>query len=341
MEPDLTPRERALVGRRLSKDVHTSQGVVLLPAAHSLEAADIWKLAGHRIYLTEEELEPLSKQDQALLALEESVDTIRTMFDDIRHGASIPIMDIRKDVLPVIVQSTEEVQVFPLLISMFAKDDYTYRHNIAVGAISSLIGRWMELPESELAILTMGAILHDVGKMRVPQHILNKKEKLTDEEFDEMKKHTIYGYELIRECEGLNARAALIALQHHEREDGRGYPQGIAGADIDPLSKIVAVADVFHALTSDRVYRNASPFYEILRQMYTGSLGNFEPAILLTFTRRLMDAMVGCEVELTDGRTGRVVLIPPMEPTRPLIQSGDTFIDLRTETHVQMEQIVG
>lgn len=341
MEPYLTPRERALVGRRLQHDVHNAHGVVLLPAAHPLEAQDMLKLARHRIAVTEADLEPLSKQDQALQALEESVETIRSLFDDIRRGAPIPIMDIRKDVLPAIVQSTEEVQVFPLLISMFAKDDYTYRHNIAVGAISSLIGRWMALPESELAILTMGAILHDVGKMRVPQQILNKKEKLTDEEFDEMKKHTVYGYELIHECEGLNERAALIALQHHEREDGRGYPQGIAGDEIDPLSKIVAVADVFHALTSDRVYRNASPFYEILHQMYTGSLGNFEPGILLTFTRRLMDAMIGCQVELTDGRSGRVVLIPPMEPTRPLIQSGDAFIDLRTETHVQMEHIVG
>lgn len=341
MDSPLTARQRAWIGRRLRADVHNAQGVVLLAAAHALRTEDILKLSRHRISLTEIDLEPLSRQEQALQALEESVETIRMLFDDIRSGSPIPIMDIRKDVLPAIVQSTEEVQVFPLLVSMFAKDDYTYRHNVAVAAISSLIGRWMDLPEKELAILTMGAILHDVGKMRIPEHILNKKDKLTDEEFELMKKHTVYGYRLINECKGLDWRSALIALQHHEREDGRGYPFGIAGARIDPLSKIVAVADVFHALTSDRVYRNASPFYEILHLMYTGSLGNFEPSVLLTFTRRLMDAMIGCKVELTDGRSGHVVLIPPMDPTRPLIQSGDSFIDLRKETHLHMEQILG
>lgn len=199
----------------------------------------------------------------------------------------------------------------------------------------------MGLPEEELAILTMGAILHDVGKMRVPQTILNKKERLTDDEYRIMKQHTVYGYQLINECKQLNLRSALIALQHHERENGGGYPFGISGDRIDPLSKIVAIADVFHALTSDRVYRNASPFYEILHQMYTGTLGSFETGILLTFTRRIMNGLIGCKVELSDGRSGQIVMIPPMDPTRPLIQSGDAFIDLARASNVQLERIVG
>ncbi|MFC5529269.1 HD-GYP domain-containing protein [Cohnella yongneupensis] len=337
----MTASQRSWIGRRLKHDVHNARGIVLLPTAHPLSEEDLVKLSLHRISLSERDLEPLSKQEQALQALEESVISIQRLFEDIRFTGQIPIMDIRKDVLPAIVQSSEQLQVYPLLISMYSKDDYTYRHNIAVGAISSLIGRWMNLPEKELAILTMGAILHDVGKMRVPEHILNKRERLTEEEFEIMKQHTVFGYQLIQECNGLNWRSALIALQHHEREDGMGYPFGVEGARIDPLSKIVAIADVFHALTSDRVYRDASPFYEILHQMYTGTLGNFDTGILTMFTRRLMDGLIGCEVELTDGRIGRVVLIPPMDPTRPLIQSGDTFIDLSKESNVHMEQIVG
>lgn len=340
MDFQLNDRQRALIGRKLKNDVHNAQGIVLLPSAHPLREEDIVKLIRHRISLSTIELEPLSQQDQALQALEESVATIQGLFEEIRQGAPIPIMEIRREVLPAIVQSTEQLQVFPLLISMYSKDDYTYRHNIAVGAISSLIGRWLDLPEKELAILTMGAILHDVGKMRIPEAILNKTDRLTDEEYEIMKKHTVHGYQLIQECKGLNWRSALIALQHHEREDGRGYPFGIAQEKIDPLSKIVAIADVFHALTSDRVYRNASPFYEILHQMYTGTLGSFDKGILLTFTRRIMNGLIGCNVELSDGRIGKVVLIPPTDPTRPLIQSGDSFIDLVKETKVHMEQIV-
>lgn len=313
----------------------------MLPMSHKLRDEDFYKLKIHGIELNEQDVEPLTIEKKALQALEESVSRVQHIFQDIRQSGQIPVLDIRNEIMPAIIQSTEQVQVFPLLISMQAKDDYTYRHNVAVGAISSMLGRWVGLPENEIGILTLGAILHDVGKMRVPEHILNKKEKLTDEEFDIMKKHTIFGYEMIKGCVGLSQRSALIALQHHEREDGTGYPLAIQGKQIDYLSKIVAISDVFHALTSNRVYRNASPFYVILREMYTGTLGRFDNQILQTFTRRLMNALVGSEVELTDGRTGKVVLINPSDPTRPLIQSNELFIDLSKENHLQMEQIIG
>jgi putative nucleotidyltransferase with HDIG domain len=336
--PNATP---PLAGRILSRDLFNSHGVMILPVSHRLKEEDLIRLKDHGIELEEIDIEPLTDESKALLALEESVTTVQHIFRDIRHTGRIPVLDIRNEIMPAIVQSTEQVQVFPLLISMQAKDDYTYRHNIAVGAIASMLGRWVGLAENELSILTIGAILHDVGKMRIPELILNKKDKLTDEEFDFMKKHTIFGYEMIKECVGLSHRSALIALQHHEREDGTGYPLQLLGDQIDYLSKIVAISDVFHALTSNRAYRNASPFYEILRQMYTGSLGNFDRHILQVFTKRLMNALIGCEVELTDGRTGKVVLINPVDPTRPLIQAKDVFIDLSKEIHLHMEQIIG
>ncbi|RED64127.1 HD-GYP domain-containing protein [Cohnella lupini] len=313
----------------------------MLPIFHQLKETDFNKLTLLGIELEESDIEPLTQEKKALQALEESVATVQHIFQDIRHSGQIPIMDIRNEIMPSIVQSTEQVHVFPLLISMQAKDDYTYRHNIAVGAIASMLGRWVGLPEDELSILTIGAILHDVGKMRVPEEILNKSDKLTEEEFEIMKKHTVFGYEMVKNCAGLSHRSALIALQHHEREDGTGYPLRIQGPQIDYLSKIVAISDVFHALTSDRVYRDASPFYEILRQMFTGSLGVFDRQILLTFTQRLMNALVGSEVELTDGTIGKVVLINPMDPTRPLIQSNETFIDLSKYNNMHMERILG
>jgi putative nucleotidyltransferase with HDIG domain len=317
----------------------------VLPISHKLRKTDLNKLLVHGIQLDGEDLVPPleshSPERRALGVLEESVSVLQDIFKEVRQTGKIPIMDIRNEIIPALVQSTEQVQVFPLLISMQAKDDYTYRHNIAVGAISSMLGRWVGLAENELAILTMGAVLHDVGKMRVPEHVLNKKGKLSDEEYEVMKKHTIYGYEMIKSCVGLSGRSALIALQHHERENGSGYPLRLVGGQIDYLSKIVAISDVFHALTSDRVYRNASPFYEILRQMYMGTLGNFDSQILQIFTKRLMNALVGSEVELTDGRVGKVVLINPLDPTRPLIQSNDDFIDLSKEMDIHMEQIIG
>ncbi|MFC4306175.1 HD-GYP domain-containing protein [Cohnella boryungensis] len=328
-------------GRRLNRDLFNALGVLVLPLSHIISDADLHKLAMHGIELTEYDLDPLSEEKAALRELEASVSTLRHIFQGIRHSGHIPIADIQNEIMPVMTRSMESVQVFPLLLSMRAKDDYTYRHNIAVGALSSMLGRWMGLPPGELAILSIGAVLHDVGKMAIPEHILNKNGRLTDEEYETMKLHTLYGYDMIKQCADLHHRSALIALQHHEREDGSGYPHRLSSERIDYLSKIVAVSDVFHALTSDRVYRKASPFYEILRLMFTGSLGNFDQSILLTFTRRLMNSLIGCEVELTDGTVGQVVLIPPSDPTRPLIRQGERYIDLSKEIHLQMEQIVG
>ncbi|MFC5700489.1 HD-GYP domain-containing protein [Cohnella faecalis] len=344
MNPEPSSREASAlkwVGKRLGRDLFKPNGVLILNASHRLSPDDLSRLAEHGIVLSEQDIEKPKHESEILRALEQSVSQMEDIFKNIRLKGQIPLLEIRNEVLPAIYESTENVRVFPLLLSLQAKDEYTYRHNVAVGAISSMLGRWLGLPENELAVLTVGALLHDVGKMRVPESILNKKGKLTDEEYDIMKKHTIYGYEMLQSCVGLSRRSALIALQHHERDDGTGYPLRIASDKIDYLSKIVSVADVFHALSSNRVYRAASPFYEILHRMYTGTLGPFDRAILRTFTRRLMNALVGSEVELTDGRVGKVVLINPVDPTRPLIQIGRQFLDLSREPGIRMEQIVG
>lgn len=274
------------------------------------------------------------KVDQAVIRIEE-------LFGIIRQKGQIPIMEIREEVLPVIYEITENAAVFPLLLSLRAKNDYIFRHPFAVGVIACMLGRWLELPENEQAILTVGALLHNVGKMRISESILHKKGPLDEDELENMKKHTVIGYEMLDKTVGVAKRSALIALQHHEREDGTGYPLRLTGAQTDILSKITAVADVFHALSCHRAYRDATPFYEILRHMYNGSLGRFDSQILTTFTRRIMNAMVGSEVELTDGRRGTIVLINPSDPTAPLIKIGSQFLDLRLSPDVHMEAILG
>jgi len=325
----------------LRRDVFNSLGTLVLPKSHLLRARDVEKLVAHGIWLEERDIGDIDEEQAALRALEESVSSIGDIFRDVRHTGKIPVADIRNDILPAIFHSSERVRVVPLLVSMQAKDDYTYRHNIAVAAIASMLGRWLGLSNSEMSMLSIGAVLHDVGKMLVPEEILNKKDKLTDEEYEIMKQHTLFGYEMVKNTEGLSHRSALIALQHHEREDGTGYPNRLGSEQIDRLSKIVAVSDVFHALTSDRVYRNSSPFHEILRMMFTGALGVFDRKILLLFTKRLMDSLLGCSVELSDGTIGQVVLIPPSDPTRPLIRLGNEYLDLTKEPHLHMERIIG
>ena len=169
------------------------------------------------------------------------------------------------------------------------KNEYTYRHNICVGVIATYIGKWLGLSEEELSKLTLAATLHDIGKTMISGSILNKPGKLTELEYEEMKHHTIYGYRLIKKIPGLHPSIALTALQHHEREDGQGYPLGINGYHIHSFSKIVAIADIFHAMSSHRVYHEAIPFYEVIAQMKENVFGKLNPEILLVFLNKMME----------------------------------------------------
>src|SRR5690625_7353760 len=133
--------------------------------------------------------------------------------------------------------------------------------------------------------LTTDVLLHDVGKMLVPEEILNKPGQLTEEEFQEMKNHTLYGYEILKDTVGVNHRQALVALQHHERMDGSGYPLQLKRDEIDLFSRIVAVADVFHAMSSNRVYQERSPLYEVLAEMEREVIAKLDPEITYLFIR--------------------------------------------------------
>jgi HD-GYP domain-containing protein (c-di-GMP phosphodiesterase class II) len=240
----------------------------------------------------------------------------------------------------MIHQTTEQPDLLGLLLSLQSKDDYTYRHNVGVGLIAALIGKWLNLKENELTQLTIAATLHDIGKVKIPTDILNKPGKLTKDEFALMKKHTIFGYQMLTETIGINHRQALVALQHHERQDGSGYPFRVGATKIDLFSRIVAVADVFHAMTSNRAYRDASPFYMILKQIHDNAFGAFDAQIIHLFLNKMMQSLVGNEVLLTDGRTGSIIMINPLDPLRPLVRLETVFVDLSKESELFMEQVI-
>lgn len=248
---------------------------------------------------------------------------------------------MREKIVPAIKKMTHEKYIFQVIHELQAKDHYTYRHSIGVAVISSMIGKWLDLDNKEASLLTMGTILHDIGKVQVPNSILNKPGPLTDEEYEEVKKHTVYGYELIKNTSSLSYRCALIALQHHERENGMGYPLGLTGERIDPLSKIAAVADVFHTMNSKRVYHEISPFYKVINQMEEEKFGKFDPVIVNVFINKVMESFVGNQVKLSDDRVATIVNINKNEPSKPLVKWKNQFIDLANERQLFLKDIPG
>ncbi|MGG4264198.1 HD-GYP domain-containing protein [Peribacillus simplex] len=269
---------------------------------------------------------------------------IKNIFQVIRNEGNIQIETVKvinAEVAPVIAEAAKHPDIYYLFEKMQAKNEFTYSHNIGVGIIATYLGMKLGLSKESLSVLTLAATLHDVGKTRIPESILEKPGKLTASEYEEMKRHTIYGYELLKTIPGIPPSIALTALQHHEREDGQGYPLGLKGNDIHLHSKIVAIADVFHAMSSNRVYHQAMPFFRVIEQMKSDMFGKFNPEILLEFISRLMTTLVGKEVMLTNERIGTIIMINPYDPLKVLMKTSEGIIDLRVEKDWRIERIIG
>ncbi|AIQ32472.1 MULTISPECIES: HD-GYP domain-containing protein [Paenibacillus] len=327
------------LGRTIKNDLINAYGVTVIPAKSKLNAEHLELIRKQRIdvldiIFVDEQQAPSYRQ-----MANSVVDSSKEMFESYRISRKIPLADIRKDVVPVIQEISRNPDIFALFSSVQGRDDYTYQHNVGVGVLSTLIGRWLHMSEAELSVLSLAATLHDIGKLKIPNEILNKPGKLTDEEFNLVKKHTIYGYEMLKETTGANSRITLAALQHHERNDGKGYPLGLKDEQIDSYSKIIAVADIFHAMSSKRPYHEAMPFHVIVDQMRRGSFGALDPHIVSVFLENIVKRTVGREVVLTDGRVGEIVYLNPHDIETPLIRINDEYIDLSKIKELNIREI--
>lgn len=272
--------------------------------------------------------------------IEQATKIMEEIFSFVGAGGTIPISEIKEEIIPSIKQAAEIPHIYYLFYELQSKDEYTYRHTISVGIIATIIGKWLGMPEESLHELSLAATLHDIGKSRISKEILNKPGKLTTEEYNEMKQHSIIGYDLLRDIPSISETIPLVALQHHEREDGKGYPLGLVGDQIHRHSKIVAIADVFHAMSSSRVYHQAKPFYEVIQDMHNSAFGKLDPNILLIFLYKMMDNLAGKTVLLSDGSLGKIMMIHSFDPLRSLVKVNDDLIDLRYNNRLQIVRVV-
>jgi HD-GYP domain-containing protein (c-di-GMP phosphodiesterase class II) len=332
-----------LLGKRAKNDVLNAVGLILVPARVIIDEGHVRLLEQHHIQYSEIMLiddRSGAQTSSPTILVKEAANYSKDLFVKIKVTKKLPLLEITKELLPLVEQASSHPNVFQLFESVKAKDEYTHQHNIGVGVLSTLIGKWLKLSEPDMAILSMAATLHDVGKVLIPNEILMKPGKLTTEEFDEMKRHTTYGYEILKGTEGLNPRIPLVALQHHERADGTGYPLRAHEHEIDPFSRIVAVADVFHAMSSKRPYHDPLPFHEVVDRMRKGSFGELDPKVVSVFLKMMIGHLVGSKVKLTDGRWGEVVFINPHDDTHPLVKIEDTFLDLSQDRQIHILEVM-
>jgi HD-GYP domain-containing protein (c-di-GMP phosphodiesterase class II) len=205
------------------------------------------------------------------------------------------------------------------LVDLRAQDDYTFAHSVNVCVLALMTGFTLGYDNKQLASLGVGALLHDLGKIKIPDDILNKPGKLTREEFSVIKMHTVYGYEMIRDSKRLDPLHALIAYQHHESCDGTGYPMGIKENRYHDFSQIISIADKFDALTAERVYRK--PFSPCEAYEMCAASGNylFKDYIVKAFLHSIAAYPSGSIVELNSGQIGAVIDTPKGFSTFPRV----------------------
>ncbi len=227
------------------------------------------------------------------------------------------IGQIVDDLLTTIIKSDE---VLTVLTDSLIYDEYLYQHSFQVTLYSIAIGKELGYSSDELRTIGIGAMLHDVGKLVIPSDILFKEDRLTDEEYEIMKQHARYGFEILRNLHTVSLLVAHCAFQHHERIDGSGYPRGLVDADIHPYAKIIAVADVFDAVTSKRVYREKMLPSQGIEIIEAGSGIIFDKRVVEAFKRSIVHYPNGTIVLLSDGRRGVVAKQNLSNPKLPFIR---------------------
>lgn len=282
---------------------------------------------------------PTKKQDLETI-YDQTVKTFRHLMRNIESGSPIPVLEVRKAITPLLESGKEHPDITITLRKVTNAEQYLYEHSIAVGLLSFILAQWLQMPEKEWMQVALAGTLVDIGKTKIDPQILWKPGKLTAEEFEEMKRHTVYGYQMIREATGLNEGVALAALQHHEREDGSGYPLGLTGQKLHLYSKVVAVADVYHAMCSNRIHQEATSPYLVVEQLLRDSFGKLDPRIVHTFVNGITRFSVGTVVKLSDGRVGKIVFTDQNHPTRPLIETSSGIVNLMEAKDLFIRQVM-
>lgn len=225
------------------------------------------------------------------------------------------------------------------LNSLKKSDGYTYTHCINVGIYSMLIAKWMNLSLYSIREVIQSGLLHDIGKTKIDLEILNKPGKLTNEEFYEIKKHTILGYDLVNQNNDLSKNIKDAILMHHERADGSGYPFGVSGTDITLIAKIVSVADTFDAMTSNRVYKKGTTPFKAFQMFMAEGVKQYDVSIIFNFLENIYPYYIGMNAILEDGRIGEIVYIPPNDLINPIIKVNNELIDMSKENNLNVVNV--
>ncbi len=245
---------------------------------------------------------------------------VSDMMSDIRLGKQIEVEQCEPLVENILDSIFRLPDALLPLAQVKTRDEYTFQHCVSVSALAVAFGRALVMSRDEIKELAMGGLLHDAGKAVVPIEILNKPGKLTDEEFVVMRDHASHGAELLKKTHGVSEIAYHAAAEHHERYDGTGYPRGLKGEEISIYGQMMAIVDVYDAITSIRVYHKGMPPTEALRKIFEWSKFHFNPRLVQAFIKGIGIYPAGSLVRMESGKLGIVREVMPTHLLQPVVK---------------------
>lgn len=363
-------------GSKLAKDVFTEYGSVLLSKEHVLLPRDIEILQAFLIDEVEIVMEgqghsnkgrvneapaktstdsnSSSSATQGSLSDKAGVTVAKTLsFDQqydkmINHIKSafqtvlvsdLSIYELRAQ-LESMLEQIDRYNVITFTPSSMKESEYVYHNAVLTALTSYCLAQWIGLPQKDWIQVAFAGLFHDIGNSKVDPAVIHKPSPLNEEELHEMRQHTTYGYQLLKNVKGINEGVRLAALQHHEKVDGSGYPLHLKESQTHIYARIVSVADIFHAMTLHKTYRKAQSPYLVLEQIQSEAFGKLDPSIVRIFISKVTQLSNGTKVRLNDQRVGEIIFADRDHPTRPMVNLGDEIINLVQRLDLHIEDII-
>lgn len=334
-------------GIQLAHDVCSNDNQVLVSKDTILSQQIINKLLSWDIFkvsvITEVADNPITNPQlqEFINTYNKSVTVVQKAFDQIRETQEIELSTFTKTADSIVENVTSAGNIIDQLYNLPKCDDYTFHHSVNVSAIAALIALWLNYPPDSVSAISLAALLHDVGKSQLPPDILNKTYKLDDASYELYKKHTQYGYDLVSKVPGI-AKSVLAGIgDHHEREDGSGYPNRLSSSHIHPYAKIIAIADLYDeslTINCDEPGK-LSPYCSLER--LRNEICRIDAKSCMIFLQNMNNYLSGNTVELNDGRTGRVVFINKDKPSLSMVQLADgAVLDLSDDPSLRINYVL-
>lgn len=271
---------------------------------------------------------------------EETVESFKILYKSVKFGKQIIAEEFAEILTPLLDEIKNNKEFTKKLWQIQSSDEYTYDHSVTVSMASALLGKWLELDNDSINELAVAGLLHDIGKCNIPDAILKKPDKLSEDEFKVMKTHSTLGYIMLRTSQDFTDNVLFGVYQHHERFDGKGYPNNLKGEDINFYARVIAIADVYSAMTTDRVYRERMSPFLVAKLIMDNSFGYLDPELVNIFLNNISNFYVGTIVKLSDGRVGEVVMVNKSEHYRPLVRIEEAYVDLAKERSLYIESLI-